>query len=106
MTDQPDSYGPTFVGVDAGAHVLLLSLYMYYYCLRGAAVHVRHGANCNYFMRKWGCPSEAGNWMAMTDDCKFRTPFNKSVPHWWVRFSTAKSCGEYRLQATGRMNAM
>jgi hypothetical protein len=47
------------------------------------AVHIRHGANCNYFMRKWGCPSEAGDWMSMTGDCKFKTPFNKSVPHWY-----------------------
>lgn len=36
------------------------------------------------FSCQWGCPSEAGDWMAMTGDCKYKTPFNKSVPVWCV----------------------
>jgi hypothetical protein len=45
---------------------------------------VRPRANCNYFMRKWGCPSdERPDWMARTNDCRFKTPFNRSVPHWY-----------------------
>jgi hypothetical protein len=36
------------------------------------------------FLCQWGCPSEAGDWMAMTGDCKYKTPFNKSVPIWYV----------------------
>lgn len=57
-------------------------------------VHIRHSANCNYFMRKWGCPSEAGNWMSMTGDCRFKTPFNKSVPHWYWHTSKEQRDGD------------
>jgi hypothetical protein len=53
------------------------------------ATRDRHGPNCNYFMRKWGCPSEAGNWYAGVPDCRFKTPFNKSVPHWYWHTSKA-----------------
>lgn len=31
----------------------------------------RANPNCNYFMRKWGCPSEVhGDWMAKSVDCR------------------------------------
>jgi hypothetical protein len=31
----------------------------------------RASPNCNYFMRKWGCPSElSGHWMGKTGDCR------------------------------------
>jgi hypothetical protein len=50
-------------------------------------VHVGHTRNCNYFLRKWGCPAEAGrpgvDWMLHRDKCAFKTPFNKTVPVWF-----------------------
>jgi hypothetical protein len=53
------------------------------------ATRDRHGPNCQYFLRKWGCPSEAGNWYAGVSDCKFKTPFNKTAPHWYWHTSKA-----------------
>lgn len=42
-------------------------------------------ANCNYWMRKWGCASEVGAhpWKAFFAGCEFKTPFNQKVPHWY-----------------------
>lgn len=48
-----------------------------------SATTQRHHANCNYFMRKWGCPAEQSNWMSSTHDCRFKTSFNRTVPHWF-----------------------
>jgi hypothetical protein len=57
-------------------------------------LHVRHAANVNYVTRKWGCRSDLlADWLDTIDDCRFKTPFNRSVPHWF--WHTSKQQRDY-----------